>query len=120
MVFGWGRKKTIEPEPEVRSIRLEEAPEISKEAHRRRSEQTITEASNTLHRTNGLIRELGRIRGDIEQDDLRTDDVDKRLRPMVVKGKRMLIDALRNNAVEIRPIRDYEDMMRASGSWSTA
>ena len=114
MVFGWGRKKTAEPEPVVRSIRLEEAPQISKEAHQRRSEQTITEASNMLHRTNSLIRELGRIRGNIEQDDLRTDDVDKRLRPMVIKGKRMLVDALRNNAVEIRPIRDYEDMVRAN------
>lgn len=114
MVFGWGRKKTVEPESEVRSIRLEEAPEISKEAHRRRSEQTITEASNTLHRTNSLIRELGRIRSDIEQDDIRTDDVDKRLIPLVAKGKRMLLDALRNNAVEIKPIRDYEDMVRAN------
>ena len=36
------------------------------------------------------------------------------LRPLVVRGKKMLIEALKNNAVEIKPIRTYADMVRAS------
>lgn len=114
MVFGWGRKKAPEPASIVREIHLEEAQQIAADAHRRRSEQIITESSNTLHRTNDLIRELVAIRRELESDDLRMDDVDKRLRPLVVRGKKMLIEALKNNAVEIKPIRTYADMVRAS------
>ena len=114
MVFGWGRKKAPEPAAIVREIHLEEAQRIAADAYKRRSEQIITEASNTLHRTNDLIRELVGIRRELESDDLRMDDVDKRLRPLVVRGKKMLIEALKSNAVEIKPIRSYTDMVRAS------
>lgn len=113
MVFGWGRKKAPEPAAIVREIHLEEAQQIAADAYKRRSEQTITEASNTLHRTNDLIRELVGIRRELESDDLRMDDVDKRLRPLAVRGKKMLIEALKSNAVEIKPIRTYTDMVRA-------
>lgn len=114
MVFGWGRKKAPEPVPIAREIHLKEAQQIAADAHKKRAEQIITETSNTLHRTNDLIRELSDIRRELAGDDLRMDDVDKRLRPLVIRGKKMLIEALKNNAVEIKPIRTYEDMVRTN------
>jgi hypothetical protein len=115
MVFGWGKKKTPPPVEAVVRIRLEEAPGIAEEVQAKRSQNIVTEASNILHSTNDMIRELTRIRQDLERDDLDMDDVDKRMRPLVTRGKRMLVDALRKNAVEIEPIRAPDDMARAAG-----
>ena len=113
MVFGWGRKKPPEA-PQVHAIQLDEAIEVVKKTHRMRAERTITEAGNLVHRTNTLIRELVQIRKDLEKDDLKEEEMDARVKPLVIKGKKMLIDALRMNAVEIRPIHNYEDMVRAN------
>ena len=113
MVFGWGRKKPDET-PQVFVIRLDEAANIANEARQTRAERTITEAGNLVHRTNTLIRELVQIRKDLERDDLVEEEVDKRIRPLVIRGKKMLIGALRKNAVEIKPVHAYEDMVRAS------
>lgn len=115
MVFGWGRKKAPPPEIEVVRIRLEEAPRIAAEVLEKRSKGIVTEAANTLHRTNELMRELVRIRGDLERDDLDLDAVDKRLQPLAVRGKKMLVDALHKNAVEMEPIGVPGDMARVSG-----
>lgn len=115
MVFGWGRKKAPPPKIEVVRIRLEEAPRIAGEVLEKRSEGIVTEAANTLHRTNELIRELMRIRGDLERDDLDLDAVDKRLQPLAVRGKKMLVDTLHKNALEMEPIGAPEDMARVAG-----
>lgn len=115
MVFGWGRKKAPPPEIEVVRIRLEEAPRIAGDVLEKRSEGIVTEAANTLHRTNELMRELMRIREDLERDDLDLEAVDKRLQPLAVRGKKMLVDALRKNAFEMEPIGAPEDMARVSG-----
>ena len=114
MVFGWGRKKPPEI-PQVRTIRLDDAAGIATDALKVRSERTITEAAAALHRTNGLIRELVQIRAELEADDINEDHIDKRVRPLAIRGKRMLVDALKSNALEIKPIRTYEDMVRAGG-----
>ena len=115
MVFGWGKKKAPPPAETVVRIRLEEAPSMAGEVQSKRSQNIVTEASNALHGTNDLIRELTRIRQELERDDLNMDDVDKRMQPLVTRGKRMLVDALRKNAVEIEPIRSPDDMARVAG-----
>ena len=115
MVFGWGRKKAPPPKIEVVEIRLEEAPRIAGDVLAKRSEGIVTEAANTLHRTNELIRELVRICGDLERYDLDLDMVDKRLQPLAVRGKKMLVDALHKNAVEMKPIDTPEDIAQVSG-----
>lgn len=115
MVFGWGKKKAPPPAETVTRIRLEEAPGTAEEVQAKRSQNVVTEASNILHGTNDMIRELTRIRQEMERDDLNMDDVDKRMQPLVVRGKRMLVDALRKNAIEIEPIRAPDDMARAAG-----
>ena len=115
MVFGWGKKKAPPPAETVVRIRLEEAPGMAGEVQSKRSQNIVTEASNALHGTNDLIRELTRIRQELERDDLDMDDMDKRMQPLVTRGKRMLVDALRKNAVEIDPIRAPDDMARVAG-----
>lgn len=115
MVFGWGKKKAPPPAETVTRIRLEEAPGTAEEVQAKRSQNVVTEASNILHGTNDMIRELTRIRQEMERDDLDMDDVDKRMQPLVIRGKKMLVDALRKNAIEIEPIRAPDDMARAAG-----
>lgn len=113
MVFGWGRKKPPEA-PQVHAIQLDDAIEIAQKARRMRAERTLTETGNLVHRTNTLIRELIQICKDLEKDDLKEEEMDARVKPLVVRGKKMLIDALRINAVEIVPIYNYGDMIIAN------
>lgn len=115
MVFGWGKKKAPPPVETVTRIRLEEAPGTAEEVQAKRSQNVVTEASNILHGTNDMIRELTRIRQEMERDDLDMDDVDKRMQPLVIRGKKMLVDALLKNAIEIEPIRAPDDMARVAG-----
>lgn len=113
MIFGWGRKKAPEA-PQVHTINLDEVTDIVKETRHIRAERTITEAGNLIHKTNTLIRELIQIRQDIDADDLKAGEIDTRIRPLVIKGKKMLIETLKRNAVEIKPIHNYEDMVRVN------
>ena len=115
IMFGWGKKKPAPPVEEARVIQLEEAPQIAEEARARREKSAILETSKTLRHTNDSVRELRRIRQELERDNAIVNEVDKRMRPLVIRGKRMLMDALQNNAVEIKPIQDHEDMIRVSG-----
>ncbi|MXZ93513.1 MAG: hypothetical protein F4W68_06025 [Cenarchaeum sp. SB0661_bin_35] len=114
MIFGWGRKKPPE-EPQITIIRLDEIVDVAEKTRHIRAERTITKAGNLAHKTNTLIRELVQIRKDIEMDDLEEEEeIDPRIRPLVIKGKKMLIEALKKNAVEIEPIHDYKGMVQAN------
>ena len=115
MVFGWGKKKAPPQEEVSVRIRLDEAPGIADEVMAKRTRNMVTEAANKLHSTNKLIRELAKMRKDLERDDLNLDAVDKRVRPLAVRGKKMLVNALKSNAVEIKPIRVPQDMSGSAG-----
>ena len=115
MVFGWGRKKAPPPEIEVVRIRLEEAPRIAEEVLEKRSEGIVTEAANTLHRTNELMRELIRIREDLERDDLDLEAVDKRLQPLAVRARRCWWMHCARTPLRWSPSAAPQDMARVSG-----
>lgn len=115
MVFGWGKKKDPIPRETVASIQLDEAPRIARDVQAKRSDNTMTSAARILYGTNDLIRELANMRQDLEEDDLDMDKVDKRIRPLVLRGKKMLIESLRKNAIEIAPITVPDDMAQAAG-----
>lgn len=114
-MFGWGKKKPAEPAREVRRLSLDQVTKTAEEVRRLRADQNVLEASNALHKTNALLLELAKIREELEGDDLQMENVEKRLRPLVSRGKSMLIASLRSNAVQIKPIHTYEDMIRADG-----
>lgn len=114
MIFGWGRKKETKRE-ESHHIPLKNAAGLAEEARVRRSERILTDASNTQHRNNDLMREMMQIRNELADDDLDIDGIDKRLHVQVFRGKQMLMDTLKRNTSEIKPIRTYEDMIRVGG-----
>lgn len=115
MVFGWGKKKASAPENVRVQIPLGEAAGIADDVMATKSRNIITEAANTLHATNKMIRELNSIRRDLENDKLNLDEVDKRVQPLVKRGKKMLINVLKSNTAEIKPIRTPMDISGASG-----
>ena len=114
MIFGWGRKKEPKRE-EVYRIPLEDVAGLAEEARVRRAERILTDASNTQHRNNDLMREMMQIRNKLADDDLNIDDIDKRLHIQVSRGKQMLMDTLEKNTTEIKPIHTYDDMIRVGG-----
>ncbi len=114
-MFGWSKKKPQKPVTETRVVNLDDAPRVAQEARQRREESAVQAASTALHNTNDSIRELVKIHHDLDRDKVMIEEVDKRIRPLVVKGKKMLVETLRNNAIEIKPIHNYDDMIRANG-----
>lgn len=116
MVFGWGKKKQARPVEETVRIPLAEAAELARSAMERRTEQVVSEVVETQERINVLVEEMLQIRGELEGDDLGIEEIDHRLRSQVVRGKRMLLDTIKNNAVRTEKVQNYADMVRLGGA----
>ena len=96
MVFGWGKKKSVEEPVERasvnRNISLEDVPGIISDLSKLRESQTISEIKNLRNSTAPLIDDLMKIGIVLEKDDLKVDDIDKHLAIIVVRGKKQVID----------------------------
>jgi len=92
MVFGWGKNKNKQIPREIlkqKEIKLSEVQKIIKDFLDLRNAQTLTEIKLLRDKTSPLFKELSGIAHALENDDLKVDDIDKHLRIIVVRGKKL-------------------------------
>ena len=113
MVFGWGKKKPIEPSIERKSvnqnIQLVEVPQIISNLSKLRESQTLSEIKNLRNNTAPLIDDLMKIGIVLEKDNLNIDDIDKHLAIIVVRGKQQVIDILKKDVKTLMQVSTIAD-----------
>jgi len=113
MVFGWGKKKSVEEPVERayvnRNISLEDVPGIISDLSKLRESQTISEIKNLRNSTAPLIDDLMKIGIVLEKDDLKVDDIDKHLAIIVVRGKKQVIDILKKDVKTLMQVSTIAD-----------
>jgi hypothetical protein len=113
MVFGWGKKKSIEPIKDRKSvnqnIQLDNVPQIISDLSKLRELQTLSEIKNLRNNTTPLIDDLIKIGILLEKDDLKVDNIDKHLAIIVVRGKQQVIDVIKKDVKNLIKISTIED-----------
>ena len=117
MVFGWGKKKEksqeIETVPLEKQISLSEVNKITNEIKSLREKTLIYEYKSFKNKIDYLLRELIRIAKELEKDNLKTEDIDKHLRTIVMRGKRQVISTINKEAiVDFNKINSYDDVLK--------
>ena len=117
MVFGWGKKKEksqeIETVPLEKQISLSGVNKITNEIKSLREKTVISEYESFKNKIDYLLRELIRIAKELEKDNLKTDDIDKHLRTIVMRGKRQVISTINKEAtVDFNKINSYDDVLK--------
>jgi len=99
MVFGWGKKKTeqetIEPQKE-KQIKLSEIKGILDDVVLVRTKTIVAEVKSFKKKIESNIGEVLKITNKLKQDDLKADELDKRLQVIVVRGKEEVISTIQN------------------------
>jgi chromosome segregation ATPase len=99
MVFGWGKKKTeqetIEPKKETQ-IKLSEIKGILDNVALMHTKTIIAEVKSFKKKIESNIGEVLKIANELKQDDLKVDELDKRLQVIVVRGKEEVIATIQN------------------------
>jgi len=111
MVFGWGKKKedNFEEIPLKKQIKLSDVSEIVRPLLELRGAQVLSDIKSIRDSTEPLIAELIMIGHTLEKDNLQVDDIDKRLRIIVVRGKQQVIDTIKKDAIHLPLISSYTD-----------
>jgi len=111
MVFGWGKKKELEPEESnlQNKIQLSDVSKIIQQILELRQSQTLSEIKSLRNNTEPLIKELVTIGITLEKDDLQVDEIDKHLRIIVVRGKQQVIDMIKKDATSLPEIVSFDD-----------
>jgi hypothetical protein len=113
MVFGWGKKKPLEPPVERKldnqNISLTDIPRIVSDLSKLRESQTLSEIKNLRNNTAPLIDDLMKIGIVLEKDDLKIDDIDKHLAIIVVRGKQQVIDILKKDVKNLMQVSTIDD-----------
>ena len=113
MVFGWGKKKPLEPPVERKlgnqNISLTDIPHIVSDLSKLRESETLSEIKNLRNNTAPLIDDLMKIGIVLEKDDLKIDDIDKHLAIIVVRGKQQVIDILKKDVKHLMQVSTLDD-----------
>ncbi len=117
MVFGWGKKKEksqeIETVPLEKQISLSEVNKITNEIKSLREKTVISEYESFKNKIDDQLKELIRIAKELEKDNLQTEDIDKHLRTIVMRGKRQVISTISKEAtVDFNKINSYDDVLK--------
>lgn len=114
MVFGWGKKKTIEteqPSSENKVISISEIKPRIDEIQSIRTKTIIAEAKNYRQKIEVQLSEITKIIKDLENDTLNVDDIDKHLEIIVVRGKKQVIDIIKKETSEkLLDIKSFDDV----------
>ena len=115
MVFGWGKKKTeqetIEPHKE-KQIKPSEIKGILDDVIIVRTKTIIAEVKPFKKKIESNTDEVLKITNDLKQDDLKVDDLDKRLHVIVVRGKEEIISTIQNECkVKFSDIVSLDDVL---------
>ncbi len=117
MVFGWGKKKEksqeIETVPLEKQISLSEVNKITNEIKSLREKTVISEYESFKNKIDDQLKELTRIAKELEKDNLQTDDIDKHLRTIVMRGKRQVISTINKEAtIDFNKINSFNDVLK--------
>jgi hypothetical protein len=115
MVFGWGKKKTEEQEPDVapqkKQILLSDVLNIVNEIRSIRTKTITAETKTFRNKIKSSCETILHIAIDLERDTLKVDDMDIHLRRLVERGKKEVISIIkRESIVELPEINSYEDV----------
>jgi len=103
MVFGWGTKKerkqeVIESTPQEKQINLSDVDAIIQDLSSLRIRTIIAEVRSFKSKIESNLIYLTEIANKLENDDLKTDDVDRHLKILVIRGKKMVISAIQSES----------------------
>ena len=117
MIFGWGKKKEksqeIETLPLEKQISLSEVNKITNEIKSLREKTLVSDYKSFKNKIDDQLIELIRIAKQLEKDNLKTEDIDKHLRTIVMRGKRQVITTINKEAtVDFNKINSYDDVLK--------
>jgi len=102
MVFGWGKKKdekqTMETAQSEKEIHLSDVKNIIDEITSLREKTLIEESKSFKQKISYQLDALVKIAKKLERDDLNTDDIDRHLKTLVLRGKTQVIDTIKKEA----------------------
>jgi hypothetical protein len=116
MVFGFGKKKTVEnpvsPAQHQREASIQEIPSIIKELESPRISNILQEAKRLKTEIERNQKKIHDIILDLESDDLKLDDVDKNLKTAGKRGKDAVVLTIKKEtSVKLTNIERYEDVV---------
>jgi hypothetical protein len=120
MVFGWGKKKEVEYEEPIETMRsvsktltLDEIPKILDEVVALRKKTLTAEIKLHRSRIDPQREVLLKIANELYDDDLNTDDLDPHLQIMVNRGKKEVISSIKKEFANPFPeINSPDDVIR--------
>jgi len=117
MIFGWGTKKerkqeVIESTPQEKQISLSDVDGVIQNLSSLRIKTIIVEVRTFKSKIESNLSDLNNIANQLEKDDLKTDDVDRHLKILVIRGKKMVISTIQNESKNKLPnIESYDDVL---------
>ncbi|MDE1764077.1 MAG: hypothetical protein KGH88_07500 [Thaumarchaeota archaeon] len=115
MVFGFGKKKTVEvPDPALqqREVSLHEIPQIIKEFEAPRVSNILQGAQQIKTRVESNQKNIHELILHLESDDLKLDDVDRSLKTVGKRGKDAVVSTIKKETkAKLTSIEKYEDVI---------
>lgn len=117
MVFGWRKRKTLEKEREntvleEKDIKLFEIKPLLEETKSLRIKTIIDEVKSFRKKIKSQLADVLWIINELERDNLKVDDIDKHLRMLVVRGKKLVISTVKKETESKFPeINSYADVL---------
>jgi len=115
MVFGWGKKKEHKPRydasaPQEKEIELSNVKKITEEIRSLRMKTIVSESKIFRDKIESKRSEVLRIAYELEQDNLNVDDIDQHLKMLVLRGKKLVISTIKNEAgKKLGEIKSFDD-----------
>ena len=99
MVFGWGNKKLKQREadaaPEIKQITLTSVSDVIREIRSIRLKTIIAEVKTFRNKISSNCKTILNIATDLEDDNLKLDDMDPHLTRIVKRGKNEVISVIK-------------------------
>ena len=116
MVFGWGKKKAHVEEAELivrkeKDVHIPEIKVILEDIQSLRTKTIIAEVKSFRKKIETQLKDILKITKDLENDNLKVEDIDKHLEILVVRGKKQVIEIIKKEAAEKLPeINSFDDV----------
>src|SRR5579863_2751208 len=116
MVFGFGKKKTVEnpaePSHYQKEILLQDVPSIIKEVEGPRVSTILQEVKRLKTDIELNQKNIHKIILHLESDNLKLDDVDKNLKIVGMRGKDAVVSTIKKEtSVKLTNIEKYDDVI---------
>jgi hypothetical protein len=120
MVFGWGKKKEEKhDEIQEQKITLSDVPGLIQKHKQTKQEEALQGAKPRFETIKKELESISSIINQLESDNLKLDDVDTRLKVIVVRGKTEVVETISKEANYMMPkIDSYEAVVKCADSIS--